>query len=186
MAHSRGSGFWTTRAQRRKTSWEIGPQTGTDGSAQVLSSSAATIATGAVTPGLPGVTVIRTRGELLLVLKSASVVGAGFHGAFGIGIASAAAVAAGIGSVPTPITEEGSENWLYHRYFAVVSAGVVDGTASTDSDPNTGAVLRVEVDSKAMRKFDDQLVIYAAIEVTEAGAATMDWYFNSRQLVKLP
>ena len=186
MAHSRGSGFRTTRGQRRKTAWEIGTQTGTDGSAQSITTSSSTVATGAFTIALDGITLIRTRGELLLIQKSANVAGAGFSGAFGIAVANSAAITAGVASLPTPITEEAWDGWLYHRYFTMASGGVVDGGAAQDELAVIGMNLRLEVDSKAMRKLEVDQGVYAVLEVIEAGTSTMDWYFNSRSLIKLP
>ena len=57
---------------RRKTAWEIGPETGTNGSAQVIAGTVATLATTVATVGQDGITLIRTRGELLLYLTVAS------------------------------------------------------------------------------------------------------------------
>ncbi len=59
----------------------------------------------AVTPTIEGSTMIRIRGLLNYFLLAGAAAGDGFQGAFGIGIATTAAVAAGIASVPTPITE---------------------------------------------------------------------------------
>ena len=188
MARSRElSSRFRGRSVRRSTAWGIGTATAAvPGQSQGISATGAVLGLSAIAPSIEGETIIRTRGELLLVLTTASVAGAGFTGAFGIGIASSPAVAAGIGSLPTPIAEEGDENWLYHRYFSLVAGGVIDGTASTDSEQPLSSVLRVEVDSKAMRKFPDGTTVYCALEATEAGVATMNWYFNSRTLVKLP
>ena len=43
---------------------------------------------------------------------------------------------------------------------------------------------KIEVDSKAMRKFNADESIYGAIEVIEVGTATMQFAFCSRMLVK--
>ena len=104
----------------------------------------------------------------------------GFRGAFGVGMASLPAFNAGIASVPTPITEESDENWLYHRYFTCIA------NISTEADFGLSAAIRVEVDGKAMRKFGQDLVFYAAVDAIEVGAAVMDVSFNSRLLFKLP
>ena len=162
---------------RRKTSWEVGPG-GTGATA--ISASGTGLVGAAVVPTVPGLTVVRTRGELLLTLITATGALDGFRGAFGIGIATFAAVNAGIGSVPVPIADEDQEIWLYHRFFSIV------GNISTEADFGISTVLRLEIDSKAMRKLDDGLSLYGAFEVVETGAAVMDMSFNSRLLVKLP
>jgi len=46
--------------------------------------------------------------------------------------------------------------------------------------------LRLEVDSKAMRKLPENMVIFCALQVLEVGVSTMAWHFNSRSLFKLP
>ena len=190
MARSfRGSRFPRVGGQsRRLTSWDIGTQTGTDGASLGLSSSVAIIGGGAFTPISDGLTLLRTRGELLVLLKTASVAGAGFFGAFGIGVATAAAVAIGISAVPTPITEEEWDGWLYHRYFSITATGVGTGSPATVIDQEMGmaGVFRHEVDSKAMRKLKEEDAVYCALELTESGTATGTWFFNSRSLVALP
>ena len=191
MANLGGSGFRTrsARSQRRKTSWNIGPQTGVDGAPQGISSSVAVLATGALVVLEEAITLIRTRGDLNLYLQSATGTGDGFHGAFGIAVATSPAVLAGIASLPTPITEEDWDGWLYHRYFSLVAGGTIAAaTAAQQADQvnSSSAALHFEVDSKAMRKLSVDQSLYAAIEVVELGAASMQWAFNSRMLVKLP
>ncbi len=164
---------------RRSTAWELG--TGGTTSTNLFSSTATFIGS-AVTPLIDGNTIIRIRGFLKVVLLSTDAVSGGFSGAFGIGLASEAAVAAGIASVPTPITEQGSENWLYWRAFAVdaVTATIADGVNAF------GSVFEVEIDSKAMRKFPEDLSIYACTEVVEAGVSSANVWHDSRLLIKLP
>ncbi len=172
---------------RRKTSWDLGP--GQVGAQTRLSSTTSIIASSAITPTVDGLTVVRMRGELLLQLFEASATAAGFSGAFGIGLGSAAAVGVGVSAVEVPINNEDWDGWLYHRYFSVfASDAIVLATAASESGQNhsVAAALRIEVDSKAMRKISVGDAIYAAIQVTEAGVAQMDWYFNSRMLFMLP
>jgi hypothetical protein len=97
-------------------------------------------------------------------------------------------IAVGVTAVETPITEESWDGWLWHSYFAVKSGGIIDGTASTDDNQINGgsAVLRLPIDTKAMRKLNQEDVIYAAIEVTESGTSTARVHLNSRSLVMLP
>ena len=190
MGNLRGSGFRTSsvRSLRRKTSWNIGPQTGVDGAPQGISASTASLATGLAVVLESGLTLVRTRGDLNLILQIAGNQ-EGFHGAFGIAIATSPAVTAGIASVPTPITEEDWDGWLYHRYFSLIAGGAIAAaTAAQQADQvnASSAALHIEVDSKAMRKLAVDETLYAAIEVVELGTATMQWAFNSRMLVKLP
>jgi len=172
---------------RHRSSWESGPETTAGGGAQSLVSSTADLASTAVQATVDGLTLIRTRGELVCFLKTAASDANGFHGAFGIAKVTSAAFLAGVASVPTPITEESWDGWLYHRYFSLFSAGpIAVATAAQEALQvnNVCAALRIEVDSKAMRKQDVDEAFYAAIEVVEVGTATMSWTFNSRILIK--
>ena len=176
MARSHG-GFGSTRTRglRRLTAWGQGPGgTGVSG----ITSGVSQFLGASVTGTQEGLTVIRIRGFCQLFLSTAGNVTDGFTGALGIGIATLAAVTAGIASVPTPLTEEDSENWLWHQYFGVHTA-VVD-------TPEAASSITFEIDSKAMRKFPTEMAIYAAIEVIEQGAATLNVTLNSRLLAKLP
>ena len=121
-------------------------------------------------------TIVRIRGDFAAYLVSAAAGADGFQGAVGIGMTSLEAFNAGIGSVPTPITQVGWEGWLWHSFFGVHAGRGVSG-------PSDG--VHLIVDSKAMRKIDDQMIVYAAADVFEVGAATMDVYLDSRMLVKV-
>jgi len=187
MAVSRRSRSLRTSV-RRRSNWEVGPRTSAGGGGQAISTSIAQIAGLAAQANIDGQTLIRTRGEVLMYLRSASGQSDGFNGAFGIGKATLAAFTAGAASVPTPVTEEAWDGWLYHRYFALVSAGPIAAATAAQEQlqvNNVVAALRFEVDSKAMRKIDADEVFYAAIEVTEVGTSDMVWNFNSRLLVKV-
>ncbi len=183
MTLRRGSFPVRARSTRRQTEWSLGPG---DTSLTSISASSSVFMGAAIQALVPGLTVIRIRGELLLYLTLGTSAGDGYVGAFGIGIASLAAVTAGIASVPTPITEAGADSWLYHRFFRLSSPGVSTAAAlNVNAFGVAAGAMRVEVDSKAMRKFPQDLAIYAAIEVVEGGVATMDGFFNSRSLSKL-
>ena len=125
-----------------------------------------------------------------MFITLANVLGDGFHGAFGIGIANENAFGAGVGSLLSPLTDEASDSWIYHRYFGLFTGGpLAAATAAQQADQvnATSAALHIEVDSKAMRKLELEDVIYCMVEVIELGSAsTMEWSFNSRSLVKLP
>jgi len=175
---SRG-GFPVRTNLRRATSWDTGaggttPTVVSSGIAQFVGSAAA-----ATTDGL---TIVRTRGHLAMFLESVTSAMDSLTGAFGIGIATSAAIAAGIASVPTPLTEQAWEGWMYWSSFTILGRTAVEADGVNDS----AGVIREVIDSKAMRKINSDMSIYAAIETVEVGAANMDVYFDSRVLSKLP
>ena len=189
MAALRRSRFPTSSGQRRKTSWAIGPNIGADGAIQTITGSSAVLATTGGNFNFDGDTLVRTRGELNLFLTVANASKDGFHGAFGIAIVSAAAFVAGAASVPTPLTEDNWDGWLYHRFFSCFSGGVIAAATAAQEESqvnNSAAAVRVEVDSKAMRKVATDMTIFACFESVEVGTAQMAWSFNSRLLLKLP
>ena len=167
------------RSLRRKTAWSVG----TGGTTVLTLSSSSTAFVGqSLQPNVEGLTVVRLRGYLRAVLTAVAGANDGFSGAFGIGIASTPAVVAGVGSVPTPITEQDAENWLYWRALSLQSmtATIADGVNAVS------CMLDYEIDSKAMRKFPDETSLYAIIEVIENGTSVMDVWHDSRMLFKLP
>ncbi len=184
MAHGRGSSrFPRGSSSRRQTAWSIGPATGSaPGSPQAISASGTTLATIGIGANVQGLTLIRTRGQLTLSLDTAAANGNGFVGAFGIAVVGGEAFTAGVGSLPDPQDDADDERWLYHRWFQVHSTTAV--TADIGAQPLASVV--VEVDSKAMRKTEENEVICAVLGVVEIGTASMGWMFASRVLDKLP
>ncbi len=159
---------------RRRTGWEEGPG--------VLTSQAFTTSTSAILGSGQanlddGVTVVRLRGFVELTLSAGGALD-GFAGAIGIGIVSTPAFDIGITAVPTPITEIEWEGWMWHQLFSLHSPGAFSATS-------TGSVLRLPIDSKAMRKFDSQETILAVMEVTETGTTAMTVRLGTRLLLKL-
>ena len=188
MAVRRSSLIHQSRS-RRKTSWGAGPRTlGAVGGAQAaISTTSAVLATTGVVLLGDGNTLVRTRGELTAWLTSVNAASTGFSCAFGIGIVRSPAFVAGVGSCPTPMAEESSELWLYHRYFMLTAGAAIGAAVAADNDfvNVVTAGVRFEVDSKAMRKLDEDDTIYACLEVQLTGTAVMNWAFNSRTLFKL-
>ena len=70
-----------------------------------------------VTPVVSGLTLVRTRGQLFATLAVSSAAGDGYTGVWGIGKVTAAAFAAGLTAIPTPITEADWDGWLYWSTF---------------------------------------------------------------------
>ncbi len=124
-----------------------------------------------------GLTIARVRGYLEMHLTAATAINDGFVGAFALGIASENAFAAGAASVMDPVNDLDWDGWFYHRFISLhglltTAAGLVR--------------LAFEVDTKAMRKVAEGDTVYAVLQTTETGTATMDVFFDSRLLALLP
>ena len=114
-------------------------------------------------------TLIRTRGLFRAYLKSATTAGDGFQGAFGICVVQSAAFDAGVTALPGPITEMGSDAWLYH---AIVS---LHANTSAEAEFMSGAVTQeLIIDSKAMRKLDAENTVVAVLEAAR-GKTPVSW-----------
>ena len=149
MAH-RSSRSSRVVAPRRRKGWALGP--GSDAVTAISASASGFLGTAAASAS-DGQTIIRVRGRFAAFLSAASAVGDGYQGAMGIGVTTTAAILAGIGSVPTPITEIGWDGWMYWQAFGIHSGKTTeaDGSASID----------FEVDTKAMRKIDFDESLFA-------------------------
>ena len=175
MARPRGFSRSPTRS-RRQTAWGFGP--GGTGITTFTASGIKIIGAQLVlASGILETTIVRLRGQLEIILQTTGGVGQGFRGAFGIGVVTTAAATIGITAVPSPITELDWDGWMYYTMFGVHHglAAVSDGSGHE----------RIDVDTKAMRKFGDEQTLLAVMEVVEIGTADMDVFFDSRMLLKL-
>ncbi len=126
-----------------------------------LAAATAVIDSTFITSGAAPETILRSRGLLTVITDQAASSEQPF-GAFGICVVSDQAIAAGIGSIPTPYTEPESDLWLLHQFFA---APMVFGSAIGFAALGQS----YELDSKAMRKVgEDQTVVF----VMENGNST--------------
>ena len=159
---------------RRQSSWAVGPS----GIVSRTSTGASLFGTGsqAIDNGL---THVRLRGELLGFLTSIAAALDGFDCGFGVCIVSENAFGIGVTAIPNPITDIGWDGWLYHKLFAL--KGAVTGTF----DETLSAQVRIEIDSKAMRKFKATDLMVAVVDVTEVGTSQVDFSFQSRALDKI-
>ena len=166
-----------TRSPRRKTVWGIGP--GGDAVVSVSADGKSFLGSGIVLVDELMATIMRLRGTLSMYLVTNSAVNDGFHCAMGIGLVDNLAFAAGVNSIPGPLTNANSDIWLYHRFFGVHgrTAGIEAGA------PNEA--FETEVDSKAMRKWSSDQTLVPIVEVVEASSATAAIWFDSRVLIKL-
>ena len=147
------------RGQRRLTSWfDIPAQL------NVLSAVGGTIFTSlsGVEAALRPFTIERVHLELLIFSDQVAADEIQI-GAVGMCVVSDQAAGAGVGSVPTPVTDDDSDLWFLHQYvmnsFLFVSAVGVDGQEGT----------RYSIDSKAKRKVTDSEDVLLIGEVSGAG-----------------
>jgi len=179
MAHGRSSqGRFAQAGPRRKVSWNEGVRTTV---LTLTASGGVALGTTGQTPTIPGLTIIRTRGEARIFLSSVSAALDGFQTfGLGIGVASATAFATGAAAVPTPLTEASWAGWLWYWSGPLMANAAI-------SDTDGSANIRIPIDSKAMRKLrDDEVVYFAAEAGTEVGTAVAKIYVGTRQLFKLP
>ncbi len=92
-----------------------------------------------------------------------------------MGVVTLAASTAGVVSIPTPITEASWDGWLLHRYFGVEK---VTGDAG-------GGFMALELDSKAMRKGNEDEVLAGVLDVVETGVAVANVQVRVRALTMI-
>jgi len=161
---------------RRKTLWlasaDIDAVTSLAPSTAVLHQSF----TGAGLDQVVPFTVVRTRG-IITVRTDQIVSNEDWFGAYGFCIVTEQARAAGVVSIPTPITEETSDVWFVHGFYAgAVTVG--SGTAFQE-------LSRVfEFDSKAMRTVEEGEAIAVVVENASASAG-IAFTLKFRMLIKL-
>ncbi len=166
---------------RRATTWDSGPNQ----TKATLSATGKTIWTNGVTlVGDSEVTIVRTRGQLIIQVNLATSASDGMNGAVGLGIVSSEAFAAGAASVPGPFSQPDWQGWFWHEYWSVY--GVAAQSAGQDVARNANVDQRIVIDSKAMRKLKFNEVIFGCWEVAaETGTAAIIVQADVRQLVKI-
>ena len=128
--------------------------------------------------------MVRFRGSACFWLEVVTAIGDGFANV-GLGFCKVSENAFGIGvtAVPQPLTDIGWDGWFYHKLLSPIV-----GLSVTEGD-NTGplSMVRVDIDSKAMRKFADTDLLIGVVQVAgEIGTATLQFLGQIRILDKLP
>ncbi len=123
---------------------------------------------------LGNTTIVRIRG-MFSVVNTAEVDG-DIIGAWGFGIVSAQAFAAGAASIPGPYTNGDWDGWFAHGYWSyrqeLIGVGANVWKASVEA----------VIDNKAMRKVNDTDVV---VVMTESQAVACKVAINFRMLLKL-
>ena len=114
-------------------------------------------------------TVLRTRGQFLVTgipdgAADEEVVG------LGICVVTLAALAAGGTAMPGPINAAGSDAWLWHTFVPLDSMGLTG-----ESPTGWGSsIVRIEVDSKGMRKLPEGYAVALVGETFGAEFASVE------------
>ena len=178
MARSNVSRFRTNVGRsRRLTAWGIGPEVVNGFHSATVNS----VWTTGVVPGAEGFTIARIRGFIHYQMQSGAAAGDGFFGAAGIGLVTDEAFAIGATAMPDPLSDNDWEGWIWHSFFDV---RVATGTFA-DAVNASGVSQRLEIDSKAMRKFPVGWTLFGMTAVTESGAASVEVNGDTRVLIKL-
>ena len=166
------------QGQRRKSLWLISTSrtavTALGGATSVLDQSFSELSIAPIGP----FTIVRVRGELYIQSDQTAVAERPF-GALGMSVVSEQARAAGVASVPTPVTDQASD--LFFLWIPWQAAAVVD-SAAVAIQP----MYRFEFDSKGMRKvaaFGNAIVV--TIENSALAGIGAQYIIQFRILVKL-
>jgi len=123
-------------------------------------------------------TLIRCRGDLVVRTVGGTVTNSGLVAA-GIAVVSVRAADAGSTAVPRPV-DEGEFSWLWHKFMYMQHLSNADTLAPVVS------VIRIEVDSRAMRKIlsKEEEVVFIIQSDALQGTITYEFAINIRFLLK--
>ena len=162
---------------KRQTGWEEGVGELTSLQA-VTASTSLIIGSVGFQLAVDGVTLIRTRGIIQVILTAAGAA-EGFNGAFGICVVSNDAFAVGITAIPNPVDDMDWDGWLYHQFWSLMAPAAFQATG-------TGPFVKdLVIDSKAMRKVGQNDTIVLVGQFLEIGTAALSVTAGSRFLFKL-
>ena len=181
MARSRQFPFrQIPRSQRRETDWGTGP----DAQGVSVTVPGTNVGwTNGVTPTVPGLTLVRTRGSFELLMTAAAAITDRAQVAIGIGIVTDQAFAIGASALPGAFQEAGWDGWLFHQFINLSPSQTDAGGVLLGRGPS---VYRGLIDSKAMRKFNPENTMFGSIEMgIEAGTVTVQLRADTRMLFKL-
>jgi len=122
-------------------------------------------------------TIVRTYLEVWL--ESDQAVASEFQlAAIGFAVVSEQAAAAGVASVPTPVTDAASDHWFLHQ-FLMSQFLLADATGFVEP-----AGRGYSIDSKAMRKVDDGDQAIIVVEMDSSVSAGLNVTTAGRVLIK--
>ena len=158
---------------RRETSWGLGP----NGFLNGVSADSVNLFSVTTVPVSDGLTLVRTRGEL--VMSASGTSGDSAQIAVGLAVVSAEASAIGVTAIPSPITDLAWDEWFFHQFLSI---NMVSQNANNQSQN-----YRFLIDSKAMRKFTPGNAMVGIMELAneQGTGVTVDLQLSTRMLFKL-
>ena len=161
---------------RRKTSWlEIDPANVTVTAAGGTITHSLTTAEKAKLP----FTIIRT--HLTVAMVSDQSAAAEFQfGAVGAAIVSQQAETVGVSAVPTPLNELSSDYWFLHQ----IMTGEFNFATAVGFQQRTGAAGQYDIDSKAMRKVNEDEDVIIVVEIDSSVGSGAIFHLGGRLLIK--
>ncbi len=151
------------RAPKRKTIW-----VGTADQSVITVAGGASVIISSFAPdalSILAATVVRVRG-FAIFFPSAFGADLNYSGAYGLGIVSDEALAAGAASIPRPFDDDDWTGWLVHGYFA----GHLEFQSAVGE---TQLPFGYHIDSKAMRKVRPNEALVWMVE-SQVGAVTVN------------
>ena len=122
-------------------------------------------------------TLVRTRGQFQVSISVAAASRANIQGAFGIYVVTADAFAIGITALPGPLSDSRND-WVVWAPFTMHVLAALDEAAVQQH-------VRVDFDSRGMRKLKDGDVLAVVIEATtDVAAPAIDVGYAFRQQFK--
>jgi len=166
-----------SRSRKRLSAWDEGP---VDPGTTITGTGVSVWNTGIVLVNESKVTIVRTRGQIMFsIVGAVGADGDRMEGAIALGIVSSDAFAGGV--TPDPIDDASWPGWFWYHHFDVTDGDIAGGNNSSA----VSRVQRIQIDSKAMRKWGENETIFGVVQAVETGALSVEFVARTRMLFKL-
>ena len=175
MAHGLRSRFPRTsvRGPRKTKTWSTGP----NGQTALISSGGSTLFA-VVIAASEDLTVLRMHGQFTAKMVTAAAEGDLWDGALGICKVNTKAAAVGVTAIPDPLLDMDWDGWFVHKTFSLPAFGAT---------PAASGILqqyRYDIDSKAMRKFNQTDTMVGVVGLFEVGTTSVRCTLTTRVLTQ--
>ncbi len=167
----RGRPFRSQGRRQRLTQWGPGRS-----AAEVLITSGTQVLWTLGSTVTEKATIVRIRGLAALTMTTSDAAGAGFFGAMGLAMVSDEALAAGAGSIPSPLTALDFP-WVWHSFFDIRG-----NTATIADGVNAPLKVLITIDNKGMRKQTPGQTLVGIIDQVESTNAVAELHSATRIL----